>query len=213
MVIIVDGMGGAGQLYDSEVVADGEGDFGSHELGVRGDNTGPKDVIGAVGEEFDKTVVEIVDFADMGFASANEGFLVFAVTAKEIVFAETNDGNLRESVDSANGAFIIDRIFNFVDQIACKGETGLFGAIGGRFVVGAIAYSIDVFGRSFKIFVGGDAAVFVFDFDVFETVVECGFAAGSKNDAIDTNHFFGIVVAEDDAFAEFVFFEGDNFGV
>ena len=36
-------------------------------------------------------------------------------------------------------------------------------------------------------------------------------AASGKDDAVDADHFFGVGVAEDDAFAEVVFFESNDF--
>ena len=58
-----------------------------------------------------------------------------------------------------------------------------------------------------------DAGGGVFDFGIFETEVGIGLATGSKYDAIDANHFFDVVVLEDNTFGHVVLFEGDNFAV
>ncbi len=50
MVVVVDGVGGAGEFEDGEVVADGEGEFGGQQFGVWGDNGGAKEMTGAVGK-------------------------------------------------------------------------------------------------------------------------------------------------------------------
>lgn len=67
-------------------------------------------------------------------------------------------------------------------------------------------------GGGFEILIDDNARGFVFDFGVFETVIEGRLTAGGENDAIDANHFFIFAVFKDDAFRKFVFFECDNFG-
>ncbi len=76
----------------------------------------------------------------------------------------------------------------------------------------AVADSKDVLSGGFEIFIDDNAGGFVFDFGIFETIIEGRLTAGGENDAIDANHFFVFAIFEDDAFRKFVFFEGDNFG-
>ncbi len=75
-----------------------------------------------------------------------------------------------------------------------------------------VADGKNVLGGSFEIFIDGDTRGFVFDFGVFEAVVEGRLATGGQYDAIDADHFFFLGIFEYNAFREFVFFEGDNFG-
>ena len=60
-------------------------------------------------------------------------------------------------------------------------------------------------------FVYFDAGGGVFDFGVFETKVGVGFTASGEYDAIYADHFFGVVILEDDTFGSVVLFDGDDF--
>ena len=64
-----------------------------------------------------------------------------------------------------------------------------------------------------EIFVYFDAGGGVFDLGVFEAEVGIWLAAGSKNNTVDANHFFGVVVLENDALGSVVLLEGDNFAI
>ena len=118
---------------------------------------------------------------------------------------------MRESVDSTDETLIVDRSFDFVDDVV--GQSGGFGlsAVGGGFVAEAIADGVDMLGGGFEEAVNGNAGFLVFNFGVFETVVEARFAAGGKDDAIYTDHFFGVVMTENDALTEFVLLQCDDF--
>ena len=60
-------------------MADGCGYFSGDKFGMRGNNGAAKNVTGAVGEELDKAIVKIVDFASRNSTKFNERFFVFAV--------------------------------------------------------------------------------------------------------------------------------------
>lgn len=76
----------------------------------------------------------------------------------------------------------------------------------------AVADSKNMLGGSFEIFVDDNTGGLVFNFGVFETVIEGRLTAGGEDNAVDADHFFVFAVFEYDAFRKFVFFERDNFG-
>ena len=93
-----------------------------------------------------------------------------------------------------------------------KDRAFVIGAFGGGIFAEAITDGVDVFGGSFKEFVGGNAGVFVFDASVFEAEVEIWLAAGGENDIVDADHFFGAGIAENNIFADFIAADGNDFG-
>lgn len=95
-------------------MAQGEGEFGREELGVRGDNGGAEEMAGAVSEQFNEAVVEIRDFGDFGVGKFDKNFAIFAIFADEFSFGEAKSGDFWESFDGADEALIIDRVFDFV---------------------------------------------------------------------------------------------------
>ena len=74
---------------------------------------------------------------------------------------------------------VISGVFGFVDEIGGEDVAFVVGDFGRGIFAKNIADSIDVFGGSFKIFVGGNASVFVFDAGVFETIIEYWLTASS----------------------------------
>ena len=58
-----------------------------------------------------------------------------------------------------------------MDEISGESETLGVGALSGRFGADTISDGVNVFGRSFKVFINNNAGVFVFDFGVFEATV------------------------------------------
>lgn len=98
-----------------------------------------------------------------------------------------------------------------MDDVASQGVAFEFGTLGGRFATDAVADGVDIFAGSFKEFITKDAGGFVFYLGVLEAEIEVGLATGSEDDTVDADHFLGAFVVEDDAFAEAVFLEGDDF--
>ena len=52
-------MGRTGDLKGGKAVADGHGDFGGHKPGIGGDDRSANDMVGFIGEKFDKAVFEV----------------------------------------------------------------------------------------------------------------------------------------------------------
>ena len=149
------------------MVADGEGDFLSEEAGVGGNNGSTDDGFVAIGEEFDKTVAVMIDFARGDIIEIDEGFFVFAIAADEVFFIVANGGDLRVSISETDDTAIIDDVFGAFDEIGSKGDALLIGMLGGRFATNAIADGVDMLDGGFEKLVDSDAGVLIFDFGVF----------------------------------------------
>ena len=213
LAVAVDEMGGTSEFDSGVLMADGEGDFLCEEAGIGCDDGGTDDVMIAVGEKFDKAIVEIIDFAGADFTKVDDGFLAFVIATSEVLFVEVDGSNLEKSVGQANDAAIInDRSVAF-GEIGGEGETLLGGAFGRGFAADTIADGIDVFGGSFEIFVDFDTGIGEFDVSVFEPAVEIWLIAGGKGNFFDAHHFLSGAVAEDNVFANFVFADGDCFAI
>ena len=62
---------------------------------------------------------------------------------------------------------IANDAFGFAEEVGNKNVAFIIGTFGGGLATDAIANGVDMLGGSFKVFIDGDAGVFVLDFGVF----------------------------------------------
>ena len=60
-------------------MADGDRQFLGHKLGIGGHNGGTNDTIIVIGENFNKTIVKVGDFASRDVFDIDDGGLIFSL--------------------------------------------------------------------------------------------------------------------------------------
>ena len=133
---------------------------------MRANNRSPDDVISAIGQELDKTIVEVVDCASRDVAKLDDGFFVFAVALDKIVFVKADGGDFWKSANSTDETLIIDGTFDFVDNVISKSSGFGVSAVGRGIATNAVTNGINIFSGSFKITINSNAGVCEFDFGV-----------------------------------------------
>ena len=213
LAVIVNEVWSTSEFYGGVVVTDGKSDFLGEKAGVWGDDSGANDDVVAVGKEFDKAVVFVVDFTGGNFAEVYLGFLVFAVATEEVFFIKTNGGNLEIGISGSDDALVVNNVFGVFNLISSEGDALLVSRLGRRFAADTIANGVNMFGGSFKIFINDNAGVLVFDFSVFKADIKIRSATGSKGDLFGADHFLGSAMTEDDEFTVFIFADSDDFAI
>ena len=117
IIITIHNVRSAGELNGGKAVANGESDFFGEKTGMRRDNASADDAVSFIGDELDKTVVEIVSFTGDGFVEIYYNFFVFAVAADEVVFGEANDGYLGLSVGDAGETAVVRGCFGASNEV------------------------------------------------------------------------------------------------
>ncbi len=163
VVEAVGNMWSAGELQHGKIMTDSDSEFFGHERCTWGDDSCTENVARMVGEDFDKTVIDTVDFTSGDVFEIDNGFAATAFHFGEVDFIIANDGNFWKSINGADEASVAGVTFGTASKIRNENRGLIFGALGGRFATNTVANGVNIASGSLEHAIDFDTGFGVFD--------------------------------------------------